>query len=103
MPVAELFQALGDPIRLEMVSRLSSGNTYTISSISSDLGMSRQGARKHLQVLSNAHIVKLEIHGRDTQVSLQRESFEQGKAFITELEQRWNKRLEKLRIFIEED
>ena len=103
MAVAELFRALGDPTRLEIVRRLSTGAPYTITTVSSGLDISRQGARKHLQVLADAKLVTLETQGRDTLVQLDREQLEQVKAFIAELERRWDMRLEKLRRFVEEE
>jgi len=101
MAVAELFKALGDPTRLEMVKRLSSGSSYTISSVSRELGITRQGARKHLQVLVSAHLVTLQPKGRDVLVQLDPVSLGVAKTFITELEQRWDRRLEALRDFVE--
>lgn len=101
MQVAETFKALGDPVRLEMVQRLAGGASYTLGTLSSDLGISRQGARKHLQVLTDAGLLILEPKGRETQVRLHRESLDAARAFIAELEQRWDKRLEALRDFVE--
>ena len=103
MAVAELFRALGDPTRLEMVRRLSSGNTYTLTSVSSGLEISRQGARKHLQILAEAKVISLEPRGRDTAVRLERDALETGRAFITDLEIRWDKRLEALRRFVDDE
>lgn len=101
MVVTDFFKALGDPTRLEMVQRLSSGSSHTISTVSSELGISRQGARKHLQILAHAQVITLETKGRDTNVYLNRNTLEQGKAFIAELELRWDKRLNALRRFVE--
>ncbi len=101
MAVAELFRALGDPTRLEMVRRLSGGTPQTITTVSSGLEISRQGARKHLQILADARVVKLEPKGRDTLVVLDTERLEQAKAFIADLERQWDKRLEKLKRVVE--
>jgi len=101
MAVAEIFKALGDPTRLEMVQRLSSGSSYTISSVSSELGITRQGARKHLEVLVSAHLITLEPKGRDVLVQLEPDSLEAAKAFIAKLEKQWDKRLEALKNFVE--
>ena len=101
MAVAQLFRALGDPSRLEMVQRLSSGQVYTINSISKDLEITRQGARKHLQILADADLIFLETHGRETKVRLNRQSLEEGRAFIAEMERRWDVRLEALRQFVD--
>lgn len=103
MPTAELFRALGDPTRLEIVERLSSGQPYTLTTVSSQLAISRQGARKHLQILANAHVITLEPRGRDTLVQLDRETLDQVKAFIAQLELQWDKRLETLKQVVEKN
>ncbi|MEJ0014310.1 MAG: helix-turn-helix domain-containing protein [Actinomycetota bacterium] len=103
MAVTELFRALGDSSRLEMMHRLSSGDQYTIKSISKGLDITRQGARKHLQILVDADLITLESKGRDTSVRLNRDALDKGKAFIAELEARWDQRLEALRQFVDGD
>ena len=103
MSVTETFKALGDPVRLEMVRRLSSGASFTVGGLSSGLGITRQGARKHLQVLTEAKLIILEPQGRETQVRLDRNSLDAARSFIVELEQRWDQRLEALRDFVEGD
>lgn len=102
MEVVNLFHALGDPVRLEMVRRLASGETHTISTVSHKLNITRQGARKHLQVLADAHVISLKQKGRSTEVRLLRDTLDQGKAFIARLEHQWDVRLEKLRTLVEE-
>ena len=64
--------------------------------------MTRQGARKHLQVLADARVVALQPEGRDVLVSLEPESLDQAKLFIAEIERRWDARLDALRRFVEE-
>jgi len=99
--MATVFNALGDPARIEMVRRLSSGQPHPISAVSSGLGITRQGARKHLQVLVDARIVSLEPKGRDVYVHLTPESLDVAKVFIAEVERRWDARLDALRRFVE--
>jgi DNA-binding transcriptional ArsR family regulator len=103
MAVAELFRALGDPTRLEIVRKLSSGDPYTLTTVSRGLEISRQGARKHLHILAEAKVIRLEPRGRDTQVHLERDALETGRAFLAELEDQWDKRLEALRRFLDEE
>jgi DNA-binding transcriptional ArsR family regulator len=100
--VAETFRALGDPVRLKMVQRLTRGRPRTINAISRGLGISRQGARKHLQVLADARLVALRPKGRDVLVHLAPRTLEKAKAFIAQLERRWDDRLDALRRFIED-
>lgn len=101
MEEALLFRALGDPIRLEMVRRLAGGESYTITTVSRGLKITRQGARKHLQVLADAELISLQPKGRDTQVVLLRDTLDQGRAFIAELEKKWDMRLQALKQFVE--
>jgi DNA-binding transcriptional ArsR family regulator len=101
--MATVFNALGDPARIEMVRRLSSGQPHPISAVSSGLGITRQGARKHLQVLVDAKMVSLEPKGRDVYVHLAPETLDLAKAFIVEIERRWDMRLDALRRFVEEE
>ena len=103
MAVAEIFRAMGDPVRLEMVRRLSSSAPCTITAVSGDLGITRQGARKHLQVLVDAEMVTLEPKGRDVLVHLDRAALNAASAYIADLERQWDRRLEALRRFVEED
>lgn len=101
MPVAELFRALGEPTRLTMVERLSRGGPHTITSLSQGLKITRQGARKHLQILADSKIIMLESKGRETMIELDNRTLEIGKKFIAELELRWEKHLEALRDYVE--
>lgn len=103
MSTVTLFRALGDPTRLEIVRRLSSGHFYTINTVSQGLEITRQGVRKHLQILVDSELVTLLSNGRDTTVVLNRKKLEEGKLFIAELEGQWDMRLEKLRKLVEEE
>jgi len=101
--LAETFRALGDPVRLQMVQRLADGLPSTIGAVSSDLGLTRQGARRHLQVLVDANMVRLEPKGRDVYVQLDPAALDLAKSFIAELELRWDRRLAALQRFVEDD
>jgi len=102
MVEAEIYKALGDPIRLEIVKRLSAKPSSTIGALSTNLGISRQGARKQLQVLVNANVVHLTNRGRETLATLDTRTLGIARAFISELERQWDARLEALKSFAEE-
>ncbi len=101
MALAVVFGALGDPVRLEIVERLVSQRRQRISQVTRGLGLSRQGARRQLQVLADAQVVSLSPEGRDVWVDLNFESLESAKAFIAKLEIEWDRRLEALKFSIE--
>lgn len=99
---AEIYKALGDPVRLEIITRLASGSPYTIGKLSKDLGVSRQGARKQLQVLVSANVVHLIPKGRETEVTLDTAKLRIARKFISKLENQWDQRLEALKAFSED-
>ena len=101
MLVAETFKALGDPIRLEMIKRLADGSHYNVSGLSEGLGLTRQGARKHIQVLAKVQLVSLQTVGRQIEVRLDPESLSVAKSFISDLVLLWDQRLQALREFVE--
>ena len=98
---AQIYKALGDPIRLEMVKRLAMSSPSSIGELSADLAVTRQGARKQLQVLVNANLVQLQQQGRQTLVTLDRQTLDVARAFIAQLEQQWDERLAALKDLVE--
>lgn len=98
---AQVFQALGDPVRLAMVQRLARDERSTITSVSRGLGITRQGARKHLQVLVDARLVALRPEGREVHVRLEPRTLDHARDFIAQLERRWDQRLAALKRFVE--
>lgn len=101
MAVENIFKALGDPVRLAMVTRLSDGSPYTIGRLSEDLGVSRQGARKQIQVLVSAGVIELHSEGRETKVTLNTTSLHEAGLAIATLEQQWDQRLLALKTLME--
>lgn len=100
---ANIYKALGDPIRLEIVKRLASETSCTIGELSKNLGVSRQGARKQLQVLITANLVYLQQQGRETKVYLDSATLKIAHDFISKLEIEWDQRLNVLKQFAEND
>ncbi len=102
MNEAQIFKALGDPLRIKIVTKLSDGSSYTLGDITGGLGVTRQAARKQVDILVRAKIIHLKPVGREVKVSLDTNSLELCKKFIAKLESQWNKRLLKLKNFVEE-
>ncbi len=101
MVASKTFKALGDPIRLEILQRITKSTFNTVGSLSEGLSVTRQGARKHLQVLVEAELISLLPRGRVTEVILDTSSLDTAKSFITDLEHKWDQRLHALREFVE--
>ena len=101
MTEALVFRALGDPLRLEIVSRLAAGISLTVGALSKDLGLTRQGARRHIQVLVDADVLSLEPDGREVLVHLEKKSLDTASAFLAQLEAQWDQRLLALKKAVE--
>ncbi|MCB1517911.1 MAG: winged helix-turn-helix transcriptional regulator [Hyphomicrobiaceae bacterium] len=60
-----VFQALADPNRRDMLDALLKKAGRSVSQLAEDVGISRQAADKHLQVLERAGLVISRRHGRE--------------------------------------
>lgn len=99
----EIYKALGDPTRLELVKRLTDGRPLALGELTKDLGISRQGARKQLQVLVDCGVASTRTEGRETKVFLEIKALHKARDYITQLEKQWEKRLSALKSFVESD
>lgn len=101
MNEVQVFKAFSDPLRIEIVQRLANGSARNINTLTRDLGLTRQGGRRQVQVLVDAGIVFLTPEGRSTKVSLNISSLKAARRFIHKLENQWEVRLEALKKFAE--
>ncbi|HET7416439.1 MAG TPA: metalloregulator ArsR/SmtB family transcription factor [Solirubrobacterales bacterium] len=61
----EVFKALADPTRRELLDRLFERDGQTLSALEEPLSMTRFGVMKHLKVLAEAHLVTTRKQGRE--------------------------------------
>ena len=102
--VAPIFSALGDPVRLAIVARLCKDGPLPTIKLRQCAGrVSRQGITKHLQVLEDAGLVESDRVGRDRQWRLQAPQFAAIRDYLDWISARWDRRLERLRAFVEGD
>jgi len=60
-----IFKAIADPTRREIFHLLVIGSALSISQLSTQFDISRQGVTKHLKLLEEANMVKIEPKGRE--------------------------------------
>ena len=101
METVNFFKALGDPIRMEMLTRLSSHDHCTIGRLSDGLPITRQGARKHIKVLSDAQVICLKQNGREVDITLNISTLKKANQWILHLEKQWDTRLIALKNYVE--
>jgi DNA-binding transcriptional ArsR family regulator len=63
--VDEVFRALADKSRRELLDRLHADNGQTLGELCRGLEMSRQAASKHLHILEQANLVAVHWRGRE--------------------------------------
>jgi DNA-binding transcriptional ArsR family regulator len=61
----EVFKALADPTRRELLDRLRKEDGQTLNALCGKLAMSRQAVSKHLALLEEANLVTTLKHGRE--------------------------------------
>ena len=61
----KVFKALGDPTRRHLLDRLYQNNGQTLGQLCEDLGMTRQSATQHLDLLIAANLVTAVRRGRE--------------------------------------
>jgi DNA-binding transcriptional ArsR family regulator len=61
----EVFKALADPSRRELLDRLRADNGQTLGELCARLAMTRQAVSKHLAILEEANLVAVMWRGRE--------------------------------------
>ena len=97
-----VFRALGDPIRMAMVERLTQGPA-SVGVLAEPHDISLAGASKHIGVLENAGLVIREKRGRERVCTLQRDALMGARDWVERTSQFWNQRLDALDAALKED
>jgi DNA-binding transcriptional ArsR family regulator len=98
---APLFAALGDPLRLRLVARLSEDGPGSIARLSRRAPVSRQAVTKHLRVLARAGLVRGARRGREHVWELRPERLADARVQLDWISRRWDETLDRLRRHLE--
>ena len=101
-PLDPIFRALGDPSRLAMIERLSSGPA-TVGQLAEPLDMSLAGASKHVGVLEKAGLLKRTRRGRERVCELQPARLFAARDWVQRYSTFWNERLDALEAALEDE
>ena len=99
---AQLFAALGDEIRLGLVSRLCDGGPMSIAKLTAGSNITRQAITKHLRVMDQAGLVRSARQGRESIWRLDQQRLENARLYLEQISKQWDAALERLRTFVEE-
>ncbi len=98
---APLFAALGDETRLQLLVRLSSSGPGSIARLSEKSKVTRQAISKHLQVLSEAGLVRSRRQGRERIWEIEPERFADAHDYLDRISQQWDAALDRLKQLVE--
>jgi DNA-binding transcriptional ArsR family regulator len=93
---------LGDPTRLQLVTRLSQGGPQSISRLTRGSSLTRQAITKHLRVLAGAGLARGTRRGRETRWELQPKPLHVAHRYLDRVSRRWDAALGRLKEFVEE-
>ncbi|OIQ82965.1 HTH-type transcriptional regulator [mine drainage metagenome] len=99
--VARVFAALGDPTRLKLIATLCAGGALSITQLTANTDISRQGVTKHLQVLAQAGLVRDVNRGRERLWQFEPDQIEEAKRTLDSIGAAWDIALGKLKAFAE--
>jgi DNA-binding transcriptional ArsR family regulator len=97
------FAALSDPTRRALLARLAQRDEVSVSELAKPFTMSLPAVMKHLDVLSDAGLVKREKTGRIVACRLRAEPMEKANEWLNRYQRFWTERLDQLAAFLEED
>lgn len=100
---AAVFAALGDETRLGLVRRLVHEGPLSITRLAEGSGVTRQAVTKHLQVLSEAGLVRGSKHGREHRWELEPLRLDEARRVLEQMLARLDEALDRLRSYVEED
>ncbi|UBV17653.1 ArsR/SmtB family transcription factor [Mycolicibacterium fortuitum] len=99
---APLFDALGDPNRLRIVTRLCEGGPCSTVALTQVIPVTRQAATKHLLLLEAVGLVTSDRKGRERIWRIQPEPLVAASDYLTGLSQRWDNVIDRLRAYVED-
>jgi DNA-binding transcriptional ArsR family regulator len=100
---APVFDALGDPNRLRIVTRLCDGGPCSTAQVTEVVAVTRQAATKHLLLLEAVGLVSSERHGRERIWRIQPKPLADASDYLTALSKRWDNAIDRLRAYVEDE
>lgn len=97
----QLFSALADPTRREVIRHLSERGPTSATELAGQLPVTRQAVAKHLSALAEAGLVTSEPHGRERRFRLTPGPFREAMTWMAEVGSEWDARLDALNRHLE--
>jgi DNA-binding transcriptional ArsR family regulator len=97
------FSALADPTRRALLAQLRERQSISVSDLARPFPVSLPAVMKHLDVLSDAGLIKRTKTGRTVSCRLTAAPMEQAMDWLNRYQRFWSEQLDRLAAFVEED
>ena len=98
----EVFFALSDPTRRQMLARLARGGDLTVAELSEPFEVSAPAVSKHLGVLERAGLLTREREGRVRRCHLVAEPLKEAAEWVETYRRFWESKLDQLADYLEQ-
>lgn len=98
----DIFRAIADPTRREILALLSEG-AMTVGDVADRFDMTRTAVAKHLRVLSDGGLISVEARGRERLNRLNALPLRQVADWVSRFDAFWDDKLNKLKEEVEKD
>lgn len=99
-PLEDLCQALGNPVRRQVLERLSLGSA-SVTELAEPFPMALPSFVQHLRVLEKGGLVRSQKRGRTRTYRIRPEGFQPIELWIERQRRLWNRRLDQLDNYLE--
>lgn len=98
---AAVFAALGDETRLSLLTKLGSGQRYSIAELTEGTKLTRQAVTKHLRVLQGVRMVHGTRIGRENLFEFNPQPIHEMTEYLEAISKQWDVALARLKMFVE--
>ena len=98
----EVFAALGDPTRQELLTLLGRQQASTAAALAAPLAVTRQAVEKHLRVLDRAGLVDSRHVGRRVHYAVRPDALRRSAAWLTDVAAGWDRQLAMVKVAAEQ-
>lgn len=97
----DVFQAIADPTRREIISLLAAGS-YNVNSIAEHFCVTRQAISLHINILEECGLILIRKHGRERFCEAKLNQLDEVSSWVTQSKKHWVNRFEKLDQYLSE-
>ncbi|GAB3361067.1 hypothetical protein GCM10027566_27250 [Arachidicoccus ginsenosidivorans] len=98
----DVFQAIADPTRRAIIGMIAEA-PVNVNTIAEQFDMSRQAISLHLKILTECDLLTVQQLGRERLYEAKLEKLSEVYDWVQQYQQLWSSRLNKLKIFLEQE